>query len=152
VEGAEVDDCFGANIGGQKEYHKALSRNQDTFFITPGFAEDWYRRYEGRGRRETRDSICSTFKREGYTEIMVLDNGLGEHGLIEEEMRTLSSETNIRVIKRLCGLSVFENTYSLAKKLLAEMRPRSLTPFTSMSVPNSYRASGIMAHRIGKSV
>lgn len=152
TEEAEVDDCFGANMGGQKEYHEALSRNQDTFFLTPGFAEEWYRRYEGVGRKEMIKNICSTFKRDGYTEMMKLDNGLGDHGLIEEELHTLSRRTGIRVINRLCGLSVFENTYSMAKRMLGEMRPRTLTPFTSMSAPRAYRASGIMVHRIGRMV
>jgi hypothetical protein len=39
VEGKDVDDCFGANIGGKKPYLDAIVNNRGTIFVSPGYAE-----------------------------------------------------------------------------------------------------------------
>ncbi len=152
VAGDVVEDCMAASMGGQKEYRRTVSRNPDTFFLTPGYVEEWYRSHEHLGKRQMRQCARSLLQENGYSEIMKLDNGLGESERVEEHLEIFSRCENIRVINRLCGLSVFENTYSIAKKMLAEMRPRTLSPFFMRSVPMVYRAGSSLVHRMGRTV
>jgi hypothetical protein len=152
VAGDMVEDCKAASMGGQTEYQRTISSNPDTFFLTPGWVEEWYRNHEHLGKKQMRQSARSLLQENGYCEIMKLDNGLGESERVEEHLGYFSSSENIRVINRLCGLSVFENSYSIAKKMLAEMRPRTLSPFFMRSVPMVYQASGSLVHRMGRTV
>lgn len=152
VAGEVVDDCMAANMGGQAEYRRTMSNNPDTFFLTPGFVEDWFRAHEHLGRRQMSRCARSLLQENGYSEIIKLDNGLGESGRVEEHLGFFSRCENIRVINRLCGLSVFENTYSIAKKMLAEMRPRTLSPFFMRTGPMVYRAGSTLVQRMGRTV
>ncbi len=152
VAGDVVDDCMAANMGGQAEYRKTLSRNPDTFFLTPGFVEDWYKAHEHLGRRRMSQCARSLLQENGYSEIIKLDNGLGDSERVEEHLGLFSRCESIRVINRLCGLSVFENTYSIAKKMLAEMRPRTLAPFLMRTGPMVYRTNSNSVQHMGRTV
>ncbi len=152
VSGAVVDDCMAANMGGQAEYRRAMESNPDTFFLTPGYVEEWYRTHEHLGKRQMRQCARSLLQENGYSEIMKLDNGLGESKKVEEHLELFSRCENIRVINRLCGLSVFENTYSIAKKMLAEMKPRTLSPYFMRTVPMVYRVGSSLVQRMGRTV
>ncbi len=152
VAGQEVSGCMAANIGGEKEYLRTVASNPDTFLVTPEWADEWYRNHVHLGKKGMRQCANAFMLQNGYTEIMRLDNGLGEGDGGEDRLRDFSQGQGVRVINRLVGLSVFENTYSLAKKMLAELRPCTLSPFIMKSVPMLYRASGIMVHRMGPTV
>jgi hypothetical protein len=41
LQGKDVDDCFGANMGGKKEYLDAIIHHRGTIFVSPGYAENW---------------------------------------------------------------------------------------------------------------
>jgi hypothetical protein len=80
LEGKEVDDCFGANLGGKKAYLDAITHNRGTIFVSPGYAENWQRRQSKKDLTKVIEQVENmqfVFERMGYGTVMRLENGLG---------------------------------------------------------------------------
>lgn len=129
VRGEQVDDCFGANIGGRKEYLDAIIDNRGTIFVSPGYAENWHRRQSRKSVDrivEQVENLRFIFEHLEYSRIMKLENGLGDRGKFEDRINAFARMFDLDVVARKCGLEVFEHTYSLAKEKLAMMAPLPL--------------------------
>jgi len=140
--GEPVDDCFGANMGGKKKYLDAIVNNRGTIFVSPGYAENWQRRQSVKPLEkiiEQVENMRFVFERMEYSRVMKLENGLGDRSKFDSRVEAFAKIFDFSVVSRECGLGVFENTYSLAKKKLAKMRPLTLAPTRTKEVVLSYR-------------
>jgi hypothetical protein len=150
AEGKEVDDCFGANIGGKKEYLNAIKENRGTIFVSPGYAENWHRRQSKKDLPriiEQVENMRFIFERMEYTKVMKLENGLGDADKFEERVDGFSKIFGLNVVSRPCGLGVFENSYSLAKCRLTELNARSLAPLSVRSISKAARNGPLVVQR-----
>lgn len=130
-KGHPVDDCFGANLGGKKEYLDAIVDHRGTIFVTPGYAENWQRRQNKKPIDKIVEQVENTrfvFERMGYSKIMRLENGLGDSKKFEGRVGAFARMFDLEVLSKQCRLWVFEHSYSLAKTRLAMMRPLTLAP------------------------
>lgn len=150
TEGREVDDCFGANLGGKREYLEAICKNRGTLFVSPGYAENWQRRQSKKDFPkiiEQVENMRAIFELMGYDRIMKLDNGLGDPQEFNERIAGFAKIFDMSVKERSCSLGVFENSYSLAKARLIDLRPRSLVPMPNRSISNAMRGGPLMVQR-----
>lgn len=126
IRGRDVDDCFGANIGGKQEYLDAIVNNRGTIFVSPGYAENWQRRQNEKSLEkiiEQVENMRFVFERMGYSKVMRLENGLGDRDKFVSRVDAFSKIFDLQVVSRPCGPEVFEHTYSLAKGRLNGKRP-----------------------------
>ncbi len=136
-DGMDVDDCFGANLGGKKAYLDSIKQNRGTIFVSPGYAENWQRRQGQKDLTKVIEQVENmrfVFERMEYSTVMRLENGLGDMGRFEEQVEGFAKIFDLKVAVKTCGLGVFEHTYSLAKAGLSNQRPRSLAPAQSRSL------------------
>lgn len=144
LRGEAVDDCFGANVGGKKEYLDAIVNNRGTIFVSPGYAENWKRRQSKKTIdkvMEQIENLSFIFHRMEYTKVMKLENGLGDVAKFEERVDAFARIFELQVMAMECGLGVFEHTYSLAKMKMAMMRPMTLAPSKNRESVASYNPS-----------
>ena len=79
-DGKDVDDCFGANMGGKKAYLDSIRQNRGTIIVSPGYAENWQRRQSQKGLAtiiEQVENMRFVFERMEYSTVVRLENGLG---------------------------------------------------------------------------
>jgi hypothetical protein len=127
TEGKEVDDCFGANIGGKKAYLDAIVHHRGTIFVSPGYAENWQRRQSQKDfpkMIEQVENMRFVFERMGYRTVMKLENGLGDQERFNERVSGFAKIFDMSVASKECGLTVFEHSYALAKSKLLERQVR----------------------------
>jgi hypothetical protein len=137
MEGKEVDDCFGANLGGKKAYLQAITHNRGTIFVSPGYAENWQRRQNKKDLTkliEQVENMRFVFERMEYSTVMRLENGLGDHDKFTERVNNFAKIFDFEVSTRTCDLSVFEHSYSLAKACLSRLNPSALAPVPDRSI------------------
>ncbi len=141
LRGEPVDDCFGANMGGKKEYLDAIVKNRGTIFVSPGYAENWHRRQIKKPLEkiiEQVENMRFVFEHMEYSKVMRLENGLGDTEEFRTRVEAFARIFDFDVLSKDCGLGVFEHTYSLAKKKLAMMRPLTLAPLRTKEAVQSY--------------
>lgn len=144
LRGEAVDDCFGANIGGKKEYLDTIVNNRGTIFVSPGYAENWKRRQSNKPLDkviEQVENLRFIFQRMEYTKVMKLQNGLGDVDKFEERVDSFARIFDLGVMSMVCGLGVFEHSYSLAKMKMAMKRPMTLAPSKNWESAASYNPS-----------
>ena len=139
-EGFEVDDCFGAVLGGKKKYLEHIKANHGTLFLTTGYAEHWS------GKLGSKDMISAlqayedlrfVFERCGYNKVLRLDTGLGDDKKFQKQVDMLVRTFDMKLEKKECDLSVFEHSYALAKQLaLQGHEPASEGADELPAVPN----------------
>jgi Protein of unknown function (DUF1638) len=124
-DGKDVDDCFGANMGGKKAYLDSIRHHRGTIFVTPGYAENWQKRQSQKDLVKVIEQVENmrfVFERMEYSTVMRLENGLGDKDKFEERVEGFARIFDLQVTTKPCGLGVFEHSYSLAKASLGIQR------------------------------
>jgi Protein of unknown function (DUF1638) len=117
ADGAVVDDCFAAVMGGREPYLEMIRKNKCTMFLTTGYAEYWAMRQEGKGLEalvQQFENYQFLFKTLGYNKAMLLDTGLGDREEFRERARVFSSLFDLTVETTRCDTTLFERSYRLA--------------------------------------
>jgi hypothetical protein len=121
TEGHEVDDCFGAILGGKRKYLEQIKANHGTLFLTTGYAEHWS------GKLSSKDMVSAlqayedlrfVFDRCGYNRVIRLDTGLGDEQRFKKQVDMFVRTFDMKFETQACDLSVFEHSYELAKRIL----------------------------------
>jgi hypothetical protein len=136
-DGKDVDDCFGANMGGKKAYLEAIRHDRGTIFVTPGYAENWQRRQGQKDLAKVIEQVENmrfVFERMAYSKVMRLENGLGDKAKFEERVDGFAKIFDLQIVTRACGLGVFEHSYSLAKAGMSIQPQISLAPAQGRSI------------------
>lgn len=121
LDGHPVDDCFGANIGGKRQYLETIKQNHGTIFVFPGYAENWHRRQSKKDLVKVVEQVEQmrfVFERTGYNKVMMLENGLGDHDKFSHRINGFAQMFDFQILERQCRLDVFEHSYAEAKKAL----------------------------------
>ncbi|MBI0583709.1 MAG: DUF1638 domain-containing protein [Methanomassiliicoccus sp.] len=116
-DGAVVDDCFAAVLGGRERYANMLRASARAILLTPGYAEHWARKLERHGLEtliRQYENYQQLFDTLGYNKVMVLDNGLGDRGALRERARLFASFFDLMVDTARCDTKVFERSYQMA--------------------------------------
>lgn len=124
-EGHEVDDCFGAVMGGRRIYLKHILEHRGTLFIIPGYADHWARKLGSKdvtGALEAYNDLRFVFERLGYDKILRIDTHLGDQADFERKVSTFSNLFNMRLSSEEGDLSVFLHSYDLAKGAMKKVR------------------------------
>ncbi|MCU0861656.1 MAG: DUF1638 domain-containing protein, partial [Methanomassiliicoccales archaeon] len=88
-EGHEVDDCFGAVMGGKRIYLKHILEHRGTLFIIPGYAEHWARKLGSKDvvkALEAYNDLRFVFERLGYDKVLRIDTHLGDQDDFEKKV------------------------------------------------------------------
>lgn len=116
-DGAVVDDCFAAVLGGRERYASMLRARDRAILLTTGYAEHWVRKLERHGLEtmiRQYESYQMLFETLGYNKVMVLDNGLGDREGLRERARLFASFFDLTVDTARCDTGVFERSYQMA--------------------------------------
>lgn len=140
-DGAVVDDCFAAVLGGRERYASMLRANKRAIFLTPGYAEQWAAKLERHGLEATMrhyEHYQLLFETLGYNKVMVLDNGLGDQEDLRDRARMFASVFDLKIETARCETSVFERSYYLAwsrTSVLSSVEEAEEEPSLSRTLP-----------------
>jgi hypothetical protein len=149
INGNEVDDFFGAKLGGKKEYLDAIVHNRGTIFVSPGYAENWHKRQNQKPLEKANEQVENmrfVFEHMDYSRVMRLENGLGDPDKFDHRVDAFAEIFDFEVISRTCSLEVFEHSFSLAKERLAEVWSSSSAALVGSSGPHT-TVSGHIPYR-----
>lgn len=119
--GREVDDCFGALMGGREAYLEHMADHRGTMFIIPGYAELWYGKLGSKDVEkalEAYQNLKFVFERCGYTKLLRLDTHLCDQGEFEARVDTFARMFDMQLSSEEADLSVFDSSYALAKRMM----------------------------------
>ncbi|MDD1747630.1 MAG: DUF1638 domain-containing protein [Methanomassiliicoccales archaeon] len=118
--GREVDDCFGALMGGRVAYLEHMADHRGTMFIIPGYAELWYGKLGSKDVEkalEAYQSLKFVFERCGYTKLLRLDTHLCDQEEFERRVDTFARMFDMQLSSEEADLSVFDSSYAMAKRM-----------------------------------
>ena len=116
--GREIDDCFGAMMGGRDGYLVHLREHRGTMFIIPGYAEMWYGKLTSKDVEkalEAYQNLKFVFERCGYTKLLRMDTHLCDQKEFEQRVATFARLFDMELSAEEADLSVFESSYNKAK-------------------------------------
>jgi hypothetical protein len=125
-EGAVVDDCFAAVLGGRERYADMLRANKGAIFLTSGYAEHWARKQEGQdlvAMTQWFENSQLLFGTLGYNKVVVLDHGLGDQEEFRERARSFASIFDLKLETARCDTNVFERSYCMAWSKASAVTP-----------------------------
>ncbi len=117
AEGAVVDDCFAAVLGGRKRYLDMIMCNKRTMLLTTGYTEYLASKQEGKGLEalvQLYENYQFMFKTLGYDKAMILDTGLGDREAFWEKAKMFASMFDLSLETTRCDTTLFERSYQLA--------------------------------------
>jgi hypothetical protein len=117
ADGAVVDDCFAAVLGGRERYLDMIMCNKRTMFLTTGYTDYLVAKQEGKGLEamvQQYENYQLLFKTLGYNKAMVLDTGLGDRELFRERARMFASMFDLSLETTRCDMTLFERCYRMA--------------------------------------
>lgn len=120
TEGNEVDDCFGAVIGGKRKYLEHIKANHGTLFLITGYAEHWSKKLGSKdvvSALKAYDDLKFVFEATGYHRVLRMDTGLGDEQRFRRQVDMFVRTFDMDFDCEICDLSVFEHSYALAKEL-----------------------------------
>jgi hypothetical protein len=120
AQGREVDDCFGALMGGRGPYLEHMADHRGTMFIIPGYAELWYGKLRSKDVEkalEAYQNLKFVFDRCGYTKLLRLDTHLCDQEEFEGRVDTFARMFDMQLSSEEADLSVFDSSYALAKRM-----------------------------------
>jgi hypothetical protein len=121
IEGNEVDDCFGAVLGGKRRYLEHIKANHGTLFLITGYAEHWSSKLGSKdvvSAMQAYEDLRFVFDRCGYNRVIRLDTGLGDQQRFRKQVDIFVRTFDMDFRTEDCDLSVFEHSYDLAKGML----------------------------------
>lgn len=122
--GREIDDCFGAMMGGRDGYLVHLREHRGTMFIIPGYAEMWYDKLTSKDVEkalEAYQNLKFVFDRCGYTKLLRMDTHLCDQGQFERRVATFARLFDMELSAEEADLSVFDGSYTKAKLMAKGM-------------------------------
>ena len=134
--GREVDDCFGALMGGRDAYLEHMTDHRGTMFIIPGYAELWYGKLSSKDVEkalEAYQNLKFVFERCGYTKLLRLDTHLCDQEEFERRVETFARMFDMQLSSEEADLSVFDSSYALAKRMVQgelQEKPSLVEPTT----------------------
>jgi hypothetical protein len=118
--GREVDDCFGALMGGRVAYLEHMADHRGTMFIIPGYADLWYGKLGSKDVEkalEAYQNLKFVFERCGYTKLLRLDTHLCDQEEFERRVDTFARMFDMQLSSEEADLSVFDSSYAMAKRM-----------------------------------
>jgi hypothetical protein len=138
--GREVDDCFGALMGGRDAYLEHMADHRGTMFIIPGYAELWYGKLDSKDVEkalEAYQNLKFVFERCGYTKLLRLDTHLCDQEEFERRVETFARMFEMQLSSEEADLSVFDSSYSMAKRMVQGDYRERPTPVEPKAIPTS---------------
>ncbi len=118
AQGRDIDDCFGALMGGRDSYLVHMREHRGTMFIIPGYAEMWYNKLTSKDVEkalEAYQNLKFVFERCGYTKLLRMDTHLCDQKEFEKRVETFARIFEMNLSSEEADLSVFDSSYAKAK-------------------------------------
>lgn len=119
--GREIDDCFGALMGGRDSYLAHMREHRGTMFIIPGYAEMWYTKLTSKDVEkalEAYQNLKFVFERCGYDKLLRMDTHLCDQKEFEKRVETFARLFDMQLSSEEADLSVFDSSYEKAKLMV----------------------------------
>lgn len=116
--GRDIDDCFGALMGGRDSYLVHMREHRGTMFIIPGYAEMWYNKLTSNDVEkalEAYQNLKFVFERCGYDKLLRMDTHLCDQKEFEKRVETFARLFDMQLSSEEADLSVFDSSYAKAK-------------------------------------
>jgi len=121
MEGYEVDDCFGAVVGGKRKYLDCIKANHGTMLLITGYADHWANKLGSNDlvkAVEAYENLYFVFDHCGYNRALRMDTGLGDVDRFCKQVDVFARTFDLKLSTQRCDLEVFEHSYALAKGLM----------------------------------
>jgi hypothetical protein len=129
--GQDIDDCFGALMGGRESYLFHMREHRGTMFIIPGYAEMWYNKLTSKDVEkalEAYQNLKFVFDRCGYTKLLRMDTHLCDQKEFEHRVETFARLFDMQLSAEEANLSVFDSSYAKAKLMARGSLPVEDSP------------------------